>query len=223
MESEALVLRSKTSGENDLWVDFLTPALGRLHGIARHGRKSHKRFGTVLESMNWVRVRGRDAGGWVSLEEAALVKPWLRLDAHLPLLMAAFHAIELVRQLVPERSPDARVFDLLAGCLADLDRATPDGAAATVARFEFRILEASGYAPNLRACLSCGRPRTKEGRFFFVFREGGVYCAGCLPLGTPFEPLSRAAWPAILAQFVEYQLGKPLKTRKLLTDKAFCG
>jgi len=226
IESEALVLRSKTFGENDLWVDFLTPGLGRLHGMARHGRKSHKRFGTVLESMNWVKLRGRDAGDLVSLEEASLVRPWLRLDTHLPLLTAAFHAVELVRQLVPERSPDARVFGLLAECLEALDRTDPAEAMTPIARFEYRLLDASGFAPSLKGCLSCGRPRVpreKDEAFFFVYREGGIYCARCLPPGTPFEALSKAGWPKILAQFVDYQIGHPLKTRKFLSDRAFCG
>jgi DNA repair protein RecO (recombination protein O) len=225
IDSEALVLRSKTTGENDLLCDFLTPDLGRLHGVARHGRKSHKRFGTVLESLNWVRVRGRDAGGLVSLEEAVLVRPWHRLDAHLPLLTCGFHALELVRRLVPERSPDARVFDLLVECLQALDRSPPEEARTPIARFEFRLLDASGFAPNLKECLSCRRPRGREETFAFVYREGGLFCPDCRPRSGSgaSDVFTRRSAMEVLSRFVEYQLGHPLKTVKFLTDKAFCG
>ncbi|HEX5037181.1 MAG TPA: DNA repair protein RecO [bacterium] len=224
LDSEAIVLSARTIGENDVRVDLLTPGFGRLHAVARHGRKSHKRFGTVLETFNWVRVRGRDGGGWASLNEAVLVKPWLKLDAHLARLTAAFHAVELIRQLVPERNPDAKVFQLLTECLSAIDQSPPREVLTPVARFEYRLLDVSGFGPNLTTCLSCGRARAKEeGGFFFVYKEGGLFCAKCLPPGLVFDAFHREAAPEILSRFVEYQLGRPLKTRKFLSDPAFCG
>jgi DNA repair protein RecO (recombination protein O) len=208
-------------------VDLLTPGMGRLHGVARHGRKSHKRFGTVLECFNRVRVRGKDNGGFVSLEEAVLFHPWRRLDTDLRLLTAGFHVIELVRQLVPERNPDVRVFELLVECLEAIDKVPSQGVLTPVARFEYRLLDVCGYGPNLRECFSCRRVRSKDAPadagFFFVYKEGGLFCADCLPPGLAFEPFSRDAAPKILSLFIEYQLGHSLKTRKFLSDPAFCG
>lgn len=223
IRSEALVLRSRTMSEDDVLVDILTPVLGRLHGVARHGRKSQKRFGTVLEALSWVQIRGRDAGGLVSLEEAALLKPWRRLDTRLPLLTAGFHALELVRQLVPERNPDARVFELLTEFLKTLDETAEGDVRTQIARFEYRLLDASGYAPNVKSCLACDRPRGKEEKFFFVYKEGGLYCPLCLPRGAVFEPFTRETAAETLSRFIEYQLGSTLKTRRFLTDPAFCG
>jgi DNA repair protein RecO (recombination protein O) len=225
IDFEAVVLRAKTTGENDLLVDLLTPDLGRVHAIARHGRKSQKRFGTVLESFNRVRARGHDAGGLVSLNEATLSHPWRRLDSDLRLLTAGFHVVELIRRLVPERSPDARVFELVVECLETLDRSSAAEVAAALARFEYRLLDVSGLGPNLKECLSCRRVRPKEdrGSFFFVYREGGLFCADCLPPGLDFDPFRREEAPRLLSRFIEYQLGRPLKTVKFLTDKDFCG
>lgn len=226
-ETEAIVLKARTTGENDLWVDLLTPDHGRLHAIARHGRKSHKRFGTVLECLNWVKIRAKEGMGLASLSEASLVAPWRRLDTSLPLLTAGFHVMELVRQLVPERSPDARVFDLVCDCLRELDKSDLPDPLLTVARFEYRMLEFSGFGPNLRKCLGCARARDREETFSFVYKEGGLYCLDCLKQ-RPFQSggcdlFTRKSAPAILSRFLEYQLGKPLKTVKFLTDKAFCG
>lgn len=226
--SDAVVLRARTIGENDLWVDFLTPDHGRLHGIARHGRKSRRRFGTVLESMNLVRLRYRwssaGAEGLVSLEEAVLLLPIHYLETDGPRLVAAFYLVDLVRQFIPERSPDPKAYFLLKESLEALDRDRQRPVPDIVLHFEYRLLELSGYSPHLGKCLSCGRPRSREEKFYFVYREGGIFCADCLtsaPGG--FDVLSRESLSSILGRFMEYQLGRPIKSRKLLTDAAFCG
>ncbi len=217
IQSEAIVLKVKTIGENDLLVDFLTPDHGRLHGIARHGRKSQKRFGTVLEAMNRVRVRYRETGDLVALEEAGLVPPIHYLEKNLERLMAGFYAIDLIRELLPERNPDHKVYELLSETLGQLDA---PGEAARLAdllmTFEYRFLDLCGYSPHLKRCLGCGVERHKGDKFFFVYREGGIYCAACLPGGTSFEPFSRATLPRVLSRFIEYQLGHAPKSRKFL-------
>ncbi len=214
---EAIVLKSKTSGENDLWVDFLTLDHGRLHGIARHGRKSQKRFGTVLEPMNRVRIRYRESGGLVALEEATLLPPIHRLESRWERLMAGFYVVDLVRELLPERSPDRGAYELLRDTLAQVDRTDRPFSTDVVMTFEYRFLELCGYTPHLRRCLGCGKERNRSEKFFFVYRDGGIYCASCLPGGAAYDGLSRESLPRILSRFIEYQLGHAPKSRKLLT------
>jgi len=223
-ETEAIVLKVRTIGENDLWADFLTPDHGRLHGVARHGRKSRKRFGTVLESMNRVCIRYRETGGLVFLEEAGLILPAHHLEDGLDGLIAGFYVVDLVRELLPERSPDRRVYELLNETLLHIDRidrTKENPYAEALMLFEYRFLDLCGYSPNLKKCLGCGRERNRTEKFFFVYREGGIYCSSCLPGGSSFEPLSRRTLPRILSRFIEYQLGHPPKSRKFLTERGF--
>ncbi len=225
--AEAIVLRSKTIGENDLWVDLLTPDHGRLRGIARHGRKSRKRFGTVLEMTNRVGIRYRpsvsDAEGLVALNEAVLLTPIHHLETEGRRLMAAFYLVDLIRQFLPERNPDPKPYALLKESLEALDRDRQRPVSDVVIHFEYRLLELSGYTPHLKQCLSCGKLRSRVEKFYFVYREGGIFCAGCLPGGTSSDVLSRDSLGSILARFIEYQLGRPLKSRKFLTGDLFCG
>lgn len=226
VQSEAIVLRSRTIGENDLWIDFLTPEHGRLHGIARHGRKSHKRFGTVLESMSRVRLRFRETGGFVALEEAGLAGKGHRLEKDLARLAASFYLVDLVRELVPERNPDPKVYFLLKDSLVAIETAEKAGSVAeVVTSFEYRLLDLCGYTPHLKRCLSCGKERSREERFYFVYSEGAVFCPACLPRVSSggSDLLTREALPGILGRFIEYQLGHPVKSRKFLTEATFCG
>jgi DNA repair protein RecO (recombination protein O) len=218
VQTEGIVLRARTYGENDLLVDFLTPREGRLSGMARHGRKSRKRFGTVLESLNIVHLRYRDRGTFVSLEEAVLETPLNRLASNLSRLVAAFYLLDLVRQSIHERNPDPRLYSLLKSSLVALngEDLLPD----ILQNFEYSLLNLLGYTPSLKDCLSCGRGWDEKGKFYFVFREGGIYCADCLPRGEPYERFSQESLHKILPRFIEYQLGHPLKSRQILMNIA---
>ncbi len=56
LSSEAIILQSKPTGESDLVVDFLSPDLGRLKGIAKGAKKSKKRFIHCLEPLSRSRL-----------------------------------------------------------------------------------------------------------------------------------------------------------------------
>jgi DNA repair protein RecO (recombination protein O) len=210
VESEAIVIRSKMYGEDDLLVEFLTLRDGRIWGKARHGRKSRKRFGTVLEPLNILQLRYRDSGNFVFLEEAALERPLSRLRTGLESLSIGFYFLDLIRELVPQRSPDARAFSLLKESLVHLNDNKSPGE--IVSEFEHRLLDLCGYSPHLEACIGCQKKWEPAAKFFFVFREGGIFCADCLPSQVSFELFSREALSEILPKFIEYQLGRPLRS-----------
>lgn len=219
IRTEAIVLRSRTSGENDLVVEILTPDYGRLTGIARHGRKSQKRYGTVLECLNIVRVRfqDRERGGRVYLQDAVLQVPLARLQEDRARLMAAFYLIDIIRKSIHGSSPDPRLYLLLRESLEDLNALRQP--MQVLERFEGAFLEVSGYSPVLQKCLSCSNPWVKDEKFYFVFLEGGIFCGGCLPPGLAFEPYSPGSYAALLPRFIEFQIGQPLKSRRFLTAK----
>ena len=53
-QTQAIVLTVRDYGEADLLVTFLTPGRGRLTGIAKHARKSRRRFAHCLEPLSRV-------------------------------------------------------------------------------------------------------------------------------------------------------------------------
>lgn len=214
VQTEGIVLRARTYGEDDLLVELLTPEDGRISGIARHGRKSRKRFGTVLEPLNLLRLRYQDRGTMVSLREVVLETPLTHLSEDWDRLMAAFYLVDIVRETVHERSSDSHLYHLLKESLLSLDRGTPVREA--LQNFEFHFLDSQGYQPHIEACRSCGKKWDESGPFYFVFREGGLYCLECLPPRVDFEPFSKGTLPKILSRFIEYQLGRPLKASRFL-------
>lgn len=217
ISTEAIVLRSKTWGENDLRVDFFTPTHGRMTGIARHGRKSRKRFGTVLEPMNVLQLRYEEKGGLVGLREASLVKGCGRFSTQeYERLMTGFFFLDVVRQFIPERGVDEGVYALLKGSLIRLGR---EEIGEVIGNFLRDFLGLSGLRPVLDRCLGCRRPFEKgRAGFHFVFREGGLYCGDCLDPSALSVEFSGAGASRTFLSFLEYQLGRPLKASRFLGD-----
>lgn len=213
--SMGIVLRTRTFGEDDVLVEILTPGEGRFHAFARHGRKSRKRFGTVLEPFNLISVQYQEKGGFISLSEAVLEIPLSFLAQDFERLMAAFYLVEVVREFIPERHPDRRLYGLLKESLESLNSGLPPREA--LETFESSFLDLQGYRPVLRGCLACGKDWRPDETFYFLFREGGIACAGCLPRDAVFVPYSPSSLAPLLSRFLEYQLGHPLRSSRFLS------
>ncbi|GEM_PF-2770659 len=213
--SEAVVLHSRTIRENDILVDLLTPE-GRFWGVARHGRKSQKRFGPVLETLNCLKIRYRDRDqSMMMLEEATLQAPIIHDPLGLEALLSAFYLVDLVREFIPEKNQDPRLYPLLSESLAHLHTQEPSQ---VCLEFESRFLKLSGYGLSFESCQSCQKPWEKHQSFFFVFLQGGIFCSDCLPSTADHLPYTLHSLKKILPLFLEYQLGKSLRSRKVLTQ-----
>lgn len=213
-ETEGVVLRARTIQEDDLLIDLLTPDQGRMTALARHGRKSRRRFGTSLETLNLLRVKYEDRGTWAILKEAILETPLNGLAGNLQGLLAAFFAVDVIRQSTEERNPDRPLYQLLKETLTELDSGrSPPG---VLADFEICFLEIGGWHPQLGACVTCRKAWREEGGFHLVFKEGGLFCSGCLPPYGHAELFTATSRTWVLARFIEFQLGRPLRSGRFL-------
>ena len=247
-ETQALVLRTVEFGEADLIVHLLTPGRGRVTAMAKHARRSVRRFPGCLDLFNHleVRIHPRRRGGMPLLDRARLLSPFLPLRDDPVRYALACYVAELLGRLAPEEGagPEMRgIFDFALEGLQALSGTRPD--ARTRVLLELRALDALGLRPELRHCVRCGRECLGPGPVSFHVGEGGVVCPRCsggeeLPLrahlGTlraleqglrfPLSELSRLALaPAALAQaehivsrFQRYHVGVELRSERFLAD-----
>lgn len=217
-ESQAVVLKAIRRREDDLLCDLLTEERGRFWGVAQRALKSRKRFGTVLTPLNILRVsfEERDPSALAApaapafLREAEVAVPLVHLRENFVRIGTAFYLVEAVRELTPERATEPRKFRLLSESLQALDRG--EDPARVKMNFEETLLTLSGLKPHLANCLRCG---AEEKRYYFVFREGGCFCRRCLPAGAPFETVERESAGWLFGAFLEYCIGKKLRSTKL--------
>ena len=179
IEGEAIVLRVVDYGESDLIVRLLMPEVGRLTVMAKHARKSRRRFAGALDLFNHVRVRisRRRLTGLGFLEQANLITAFLPLRRDLPRYGLASYLLELMGRMAPEdgvRADSLRIFDFALSALEALSEESPD--LHTRLFFELRAFEALGLCPSLERCVRCGvKPTTTKVGFYVP--DGGPICA----------------------------------------------
>lgn len=237
IQTPAIVLTVKDIGEADRLVTFLTPGRGRLTGLARHAKKSRRRFANVLEPLNRVELflSARSGGDLEFLQKGELVRSYPALRRDLRRLGAAAVLAELAGELASPPEAAGPVFAALEEALSRLEDGTsPDS---LLASFALHLLKVGGYGFQLAACAGCGQ---KPGPpLFLSIPRGGVVCGTCkaeapsplMPLnpGTwklllqaqemPRDKLSRLVFPAwqlsqslaALRAFLRYHLGRELK------------
>jgi len=236
-QTPAIVLTVKDYGEADLIVTFLTPGGGRLTGMAKHAKKSRRRFAHCLEPLSRVNFFLSPRRGELEfLQKGELVKSYPALRRDLKRLGAAAVLAELAGELAGPPEAYGEIFATLEEALGLLEEGPPPESLLPV--FLLRLLSLGGYGPRLHLCLKCGRE--PEPPLNFSIPRGGLLCGACsreapgplLPLNLgalkllrlaqdlPRDRLSRLRFPdqqrrqslAVFRAFLRYHLGRDLKS-----------
>jgi DNA repair protein RecO (recombination protein O) len=249
-QTPAIVLQIRDYGEADRLVNFLTPDGGRLTGIAKHAKKSRRRFANCLEPLNRVvfHLSPKPRGDLEFLQQAELVNSFSNLRRNLRRLAAAAVLAELAGELSTPPETTEAIFKTLNLALEHLDAgADPDS---LLPPFLLHLLQLGGYGPRWESCRVCGREPSPP--LVFSIPQGGVVCAGCsrgaagplLPLNPgvwkllrlaaelPLEKLTRLRFPpaqrdqslSVIHNFLRHHLGRTLKSwafwQKMERDEA---
>lgn len=237
--SDAIVLRTTPVGEADLMLMFYTRDHGRVSAFARSARNSRRRFGGALGILVMSEIalgrRSKASELW-TVERATVVVDHSGLATDPIVLGHASYALELVRELTPESTPDPDILELVLA----LWRALAHGPSPVALRgFELRLSALLGSAVALDRCVGCGGDRALDHGAVFDPPRGGVVCVRCAPtsrgpgvrpfpvgarrylreiaaspLGVEIEAADDdrgAARDAMLA-FMGHLVGKPLRT-----------
>ena len=231
----AVVVGRQDYGEADRILRLLTGELGRVSVLARHARKSRKRFGGRLDLGNVLEVglkRGR--GELYLLTDCELVAGHPHLRSDLYRISLAGYACELCGGLAQEDRPEPRLFGLLEVALLVLEACTEGPALGFRAGLEAKALTFAGLTPALERCAVCDE--ALEAPLAWSPSAGGAVHRHCgegegvelawvqaverarrTPLrelvdqGLPFGPL----WG--LHELLAWQVGRPLKSAEVLS------
>ncbi|NOZ85367.1 MAG: DNA repair protein RecO [Deltaproteobacteria bacterium] len=183
-KGEAILLRSKPSGENDLMVTLLHGTRGKVLLLARHALKSRKRFLGSLELFNHLEVEFTERAGvfFGILESSAVIDafPLFRKDS--VAFGQAAYACELVETATRAGEPCRDILDWLLDFLVTLNRIGPGTTWSRVA--ELKLLDHIGLAPGLDRCSVCGGELASRARQAYDVARGGVLCDVCSAGGT---------------------------------------
>lgn len=176
-KTRGTVLRSWNLGEADRILEIQTDQLGLIRAVARGVRRVKSKLAGHLEPLTDVELMlaaGRGDLMTVTGAKAKSLYPGLRTD--LDRLTAASAVAELVSRSAPEAEPNAQLSDLTRAALASLEAA--DHPEWTSAYYEWQLVRAGGWEPELGRCVSCGR-NLQPDQTAFSFTAGGTICHDC--------------------------------------------
>jgi DNA repair protein RecO (recombination protein O) len=237
-QTPAIILTVREYGEADLLVTFLTPEHGPLTGIAKHARKSRRRFAHCLEPLSRVVffLSPRSTRDLEFLQKGELVRSFPSLRRDLKRLGVAAVLSEVAGRLAGPPDALQEIFATLEDALTLLEQGSP--ADSLLPAFLLHLLGLGGYRPRLHHCGGCGAE--PEPPLSFSLPRGAIFCGACrreapgplLPLNPgawkllrlaqdlPRDKLSRLRFPSqqrdqslgIFRAFLRYHLGSDLKS-----------
>jgi DNA repair protein RecO (recombination protein O) len=220
-QTPAIVLTVRDYGEADLLVTFLTPGQGRLTGIAKHARKSRRRFAHCLEPLSRVVffLSSRPCRDLEFLQKGELLRSFPLLRRDLPRLGAAAVLAEVAGWLAGPPEAIGEIFATLEAALDLLNQGDlpPDS---LLPAFLLRLLTLGGYGPRLDRCPGCGRKPAPP--LNFSIPRGGVLCDACRPGAPgPLLPMSPGTWKLLrLAQGMDREKLSRLRFPRLQRDQS---
>jgi len=180
MTIRSIIMKKMDRGEADEIVIFLSRDKGWLTGVAKNSRKSRVRFGGHLEPFCVVDVvlRSRRKDTMVWIDEAHMLKGFLRIRENMEFVARSSYFLELASVLLPEGQADPAVFDFLEKFVESLDKLTPNPIEFLVQ--EIHLLSLLGYQPVLDKCAVCGQGFFAHFEAFFSPYAGGICHKSCL-------------------------------------------
>ena len=201
-KADAVVLDATPIGDADRIVTAFTAQYGKLRLTVRGARRVTSKIAGHLDKLNHARIDVTSGRTFDVITGAESVETFPRLKAEIERVAEACRVMELALRLLPEAAPHPGAFRILLDALRSLEAGRNP---ATVARCaELVLLADSGYLPELRRCLGCGR-EIERSRHRFAPALGGVVCGACPAGAGPALDLSVEALKA-LRYFAEQPL-----------------
>jgi DNA repair protein RecO (recombination protein O) len=239
--SAAIVLRTRSFGESDKIVSFLTRDFGKISGIAKGALKSKRRFVASLEPFTHVRLafRTRRHQELCFIESADIVRAARRLAFDLDRYAYSTYVVELVDSMIEGQEAEAAIFELVERMLERVDSDLDPPVAEWLRAFEVKLLTLTGFEPRIDRCARCQRPSANggEGNVHFNPRTGTLLCHACadgtgmsvssdairylaaLKNDTPSAPTPSAGEVRVILQtFIAHHARRPLKSPALLRE-----
>jgi DNA repair protein RecO (recombination protein O) len=174
----AVILKRMDLGEADRIVTLFSRDEGKIRAVAKGARRTTSRSAGHLEPFTLSDVLFAVGRELDVISQADTVEAFRTIREDLELTTHAYYLAEVVDLLTEDHMENRAVFDTLVDGLHNLAEAADSRLVLIV--FHLRLLEALGYKPELRECVSC-RATIQPERNHFSALLGGVLCPACGP------------------------------------------
>jgi DNA repair protein RecO (recombination protein O) len=178
--SEAIVLRSYNSGEQDKIVVLFTREKGIIKGIAKGARKFVNRFGGSLEPFSHIKIiyYEKETRELVVIKNCELIESFFEIQKDVKVIYYFSYFAELIEEFFPLKSVEELSYRLLISTF----KATKGGGDLNLISryFEMWLLKIYGILPDFSKCMKCRKKIIKKA--WLSPKRDGVLCNSCSTL-----------------------------------------
>lgn len=177
-KTEAIVIKKTKLGEADRILALYTPHLGKLQAVAKGVRRPRSKMSGHLELLTYSEIslaRGRNLDTVTGVQT---IESFLPLKTDLWLNACALYIAELVERFTPDDAENYPLFQLLRETLHCLAQGSESEL--VLRYFEMRLLDETGYRPQLYQCVACRTELAPKVNYFSP-GAGGMLCPACQP------------------------------------------
>jgi DNA repair protein RecO (recombination protein O) len=174
--TEGIVLRRHDLGETDRILTLYTRTRGKVRAVAKGVRKPSSRKAGHVELFMCTDMLLAEGRTLDVLTQVEGIDAFLPLREDLTRASYAAHVVELLDAFTEDHDENKALYDLLRNALGWIS--TTSDLRRTARFYELRLLELSGYRPELFHCVICERELKPEDQFFSV-PDGGAICPTC--------------------------------------------
>ncbi len=176
-DANAIVLKYMPLNEADRIITFYTLEMGRSTAIAKGVRRPTSKLSGSLEPLNLVRISVAKTSSIDIVQECVLENAFVDIKKDIIKVAEAIYIAELVDAFSEDWEPNKNLFSLLQDYLKILDSNL--FSPLIIRMFEMKLLDCSGFLPELRECLTC-RENLPPDKYLFDIEFGGVTCSNCV-------------------------------------------
>ncbi|CAM3959681.1 DNA repair protein RecO [Paenibacillus alkaliterrae] len=186
---EGIVIRSMDYGENNKIVTLLTKTNGKAGVLIRGAKKVKSKHSSLAQPFTYGEFVYFRSNGLGTLNHGEIIESHHLLREQLDMAAYASYAVELTDRSLQDEEATGFHFEQLNACLSALEQGKD--AQIVIHLYEMRILDLSGYAPELEECVSCGN---RLGPFKLSPHAGGILCSRCSGKDSSAIPLGEGAY-----------------------------
>ncbi len=201
---EGIVLRERSVGEADKFIDILTRDRGVLEASVKGAKKINGKSGSSSQLFAYSRFCLDQRRNMLYLNSAEPLHIFYGLRDSLTKISLASYFSEVLRFCVIPEAQNNDILRLTLNCLHYLEK-NERSEEFLKAVFELRLMSEIGFMPDIVACRECGTFEPEE--IFFSITDGGFYYSDCFGEGHGGNymrvrlPVLRAVRHIVLADF----------------------
>lgn len=192
---EGIVLKERSFGEQDKFIDILTKEKGILEIAVKGAKKINGKSGSSSQLFAYSRFCLNQRKDCFSLNSAEPIHIFYGLRNSLSKLSLASYFADVLRFCTAERTDSGDVMRLFLNTLHYLEKdLRPEPLLKSI--FELRLMSDIGFMPDVVCCKNCGQYEPDE--LFFRISDGSIYCTDCFS-GDLNEDCFRIGLPVLSA------------------------